>query len=237
MKCNGKMENGPGKQFTRCPKCGGKDSEQNEGDLCGRPIGGAKARSKAESTLSEAEWVVYQTNRKDELRFDSKGVMSLGSATMLLIFPKGFEVPEDPSRTLVWQGSAKNAIDGINIASRHAKRDASLKESVATMRALFVAEGDDGEFDLPEDPWRYFTKTPSAELVPVEKIQTTRARPDGIVHAAQLMAMAYSGEADKRPPITVRRAANGTYTVRDGNSTTAVARRCRWKMLPVEVLS
>jgi ppGpp synthetase/RelA/SpoT-type nucleotidyltranferase len=89
--------------------------------------------------------------------------------------------------------------------------------------------------DLPEDPWRYFTKTPGAELVPVAKLQTVRARPEGIANAAKYMAMAYNGEGDKRKPLSVKKNQDGTYTVLDGNSTTAIAKSQRWKMIPVTV--
>ena len=36
--CNGRMENGPNKNYARCQKCGHIDYEKNEGDLCGRLI-------------------------------------------------------------------------------------------------------------------------------------------------------------------------------------------------------
>lgn len=88
---------------------------------------------------------------------------------------------------------------------------------------------------LPEDPWKYFLRVPGAQLVPVHALQTIRARPTGIENAAIHMARAYNGEGQKRKPISVKQNPNGTYTVLDGNSTTAIARAHGWKVLPVVV--
>lgn len=90
---------------------------------------------------------------------------------------------------------------------------------------------------LPEDPWKYFIKTPKAVLVPVAKLQTIRARESGIAHAEQYMAMAHKGEGTPRKPITLKKNDDGTYTVCDGNSTTAVAKKHGWKQIPAELVS
>lgn len=82
---------------------------------------------------------------------------------------------------------------------------------------------------LPDDPWRYFKKVSGAILVPVSKLQTTRARPKGIKNAAKYMRLAYDGKMEKRKPISLTKNKDGTYTVNDGNSTTANARRAGWK--------
>lgn len=81
---------------------------------------------------------------------------------------------------------------------------------------------------LPDEPYRYFEKTPDSMLVPLSKLETIRARPDGIQHAAVHMAKAYNGEGDKRKPISLKANGDGTFTVLDGNSTTAMARQHGW---------
>lgn len=143
-RCPGKMANTSGKRAARCALCGRLDYEANEGDVCGAPLkSGGTARSSKETKLDEAEWVVYKTHRKDALRWDSKALMSLDKDTMLLIFPKGFEVPADPQRLLVWRGSAKTSTDGLGIAAYHMRNSPPLKEAVATLRSLFEAQGPD----------------------------------------------------------------------------------------------
>lgn len=85
--------------------------------------------------------------------------------------------------------------------------------------------------DLPEAPWKYFKKVPGWIKVPVSKLRTIRARPKGIKNAAKYMRMAYDGEMERRKPISLTKNADGTYTVNDGNSTTANAKRAGWKFI------
>lgn len=83
--------------------------------------------------------------------------------------------------------------------------------------------------NLPDDPYKYFKKTPDAQLVPVAALKTIRARPEGIANAAKHMANAFNGEGEKRKPISLKDNGDGTYTVADGNSTTAMAKQFKWK--------
>jgi ppGpp synthetase/RelA/SpoT-type nucleotidyltranferase len=83
--------------------------------------------------------------------------------------------------------------------------------------------------NLPDDPYRYFHKTPDSKLIPVSALKTIRARPTGIENAAKHMANAFNGEGEKRKPISVSDNGDGTYTVNDGNSTTAIAQKHAWK--------
>lgn len=82
---------------------------------------------------------------------------------------------------------------------------------------------------LPDDPYKYFKKTPDSQLVPVSALRTIRARPEGIKNAAVHMANAFNGEGEKRKPISLKDNGDGTYTVADGNSTTAMAKQHKWK--------
>jgi ParB-like chromosome segregation protein Spo0J len=98
------------------------------------------------------------------------------------------------------------------------------------MRALleeyYLAEG------LAEDPWKYFDKVPGTIMVAVSKLDTTRARPSGIKNAEKYMKLAYDGKGGRREPITIRKIAGGRYSVVDGNSTTAIAKKHGWKKIP-----
>lgn len=82
---------------------------------------------------------------------------------------------------------------------------------------------------LPDDPFKYFKKTPDAQLIPVSALKTIRARPEGIRNAATHMANAFNGDGEKRKPISLKDNGDGTYTVADGNSTTAMAKQFKWK--------
>jgi hypothetical protein len=86
---------------------------------------------------------------------------------------------------------------------------------------------------LREDPWAYFLKVPGAFLVPVKDLETIRARPTGIENAEKYMYEAAYENGKKRKPISVKPTGQGKWTVLDGNSTTAIARKHGWKFLPV----
>lgn len=88
---------------------------------------------------------------------------------------------------------------------------------------------------LPDNLDRYFTKTDTHQDVPLEKVKTTRARAKGIKNAAQFMHGAYHGTHPPRKPVSLQKEADGSYTVLDGNSTTAIARVAGWSHIRGEV--
>lgn len=101
--------------------------------------------------------------------------------------------------------------------------------------AAAAAPGKATADNLPDDPFKYFHKTPDAKLIPVSALRTIRARPEGIANAAKHMAKAFNGEGDKRKPVSLKDNGDGTYTVVDGNSTTAMARQHNWKNIVATV--
>lgn len=90
---------------------------------------------------------------------------------------------------------------------------------------------------LPEDPWRYFKRSPGVVLLPLGKLKPSRARPQGIVNAGKFMVLAYEGKKSKREPISVRPEEGGKYTILDGNSTYANALMNGWRSIPALVVS
>lgn len=90
---------------------------------------------------------------------------------------------------------------------------------------------------IENDVDKYFTKTDDSIDIPVAQLTPTRARPEGVFGAKVFMARAARGEMSKRPPIEVRANEDGTYTLRDGNSTYAVAVDAGWDTVPVRVLT
>jgi hypothetical protein len=103
-----------------------------------------------------------------------------------------------------------------------------MRDLIENMYALM-------EMKLPEDPWKYFKKAPGYKMVPVAKLNTTRARPKGIKNAEKYMKLAYDGEMDRRKPISVTKMPDGSFRVNDGNSTTAIAKKNGWKQIPAMV--
>ncbi|MEK9694775.1 MAG: hypothetical protein VW270_03365, partial [Candidatus Poseidoniales archaeon] len=90
---------------------------------------------------------------------------------------------------------------------------------------------------IENDVTKYFVKTDDSIDIPVSQLTPTRARPEGVFSSKVFMAAAARGEMAKRPPIEVRANEDGTYTLRDGNSTYAVAVAADWETIPVRVLS
>ena len=85
---------------------------------------------------------------------------------------------------------------------------------------------------LPEAPDAYFEESSRATLIPLSDLVSTRLRPKGVRNAARLMRDAAAGAADRRAPIRVARAREGSWLVLDGNSTVAVARLSGWRSIP-----
>lgn len=97
-----------------------------------------------------------------------------------------------------------------------------------------------------EDPWRYFHKHPDAQLLPLDKVISTKdqsldekylagQKAHPVATAAKAMASAYEGQGFKRGPINVRSNQDGTYTVQDGNATTQAAQGAGWEKIPALV--
>ena len=81
---------------------------------------------------------------------------------------------------------------------------------------------------LPKNPKHYFDEslaTAPVVSIPVSSLTTVRAREGGIANAEKLMAAAADGVIPKRKPVDLRDNGDGTFTVLDGNSTTAIARK------------
>lgn len=105
----------------------------------------------------------------------------------------------------------------------------------ATARAAFRKMREMSEIKNNVD--LYFERTDDSIDIPVAQLTPTRARPEGIFGSKVFMAQAARGERTKRPPIEVRANEDGTYTLRDGNSTYSVAVDAGWETIPARVLS
>lgn len=82
---------------------------------------------------------------------------------------------------------------------------------------------------LPDEPMRYFKDTPGSVLLPVARLVPIRARVTGIENAAKYMRAAYDSRMERRKPLSVAKRPDGLYSVCEGNSTFANAKRSGWK--------
>lgn len=93
----------------------------------------------------------------------------------------------------------------------------------------------EGLTKLKEDPKLYFRDHKDAELVDLDKIKPAKVRLKGVLNGNELLEMAADGEWGKRKPISLIDNGDGTYTVRDGNSTYKNAEISGWKEIPAIV--
>jgi len=85
---------------------------------------------------------------------------------------------------------------------------------------------------LPDDPGRYFTMPEGTIMVPLGKLKAVRARDEGLSNAPKYMQLALEGKIPKRKPLEITPDGQGGYTIADGNSTYATAKKYGWKALP-----
>jgi hypothetical protein len=90
---------------------------------------------------------------------------------------------------------------------------------------------------LPDAPDRYFARDAKTHMVPISRVETIRARPEGIANAEPHMRRAYDGTGGKRGPVTLTPKPGGGFTVLDGNSTVAIARKHGWQKIPAHILT
>lgn len=86
---------------------------------------------------------------------------------------------------------------------------------------------------LEEDPEKYFKG--DYTLVPLSKINTSKVRLKGVLNANSLLSQAGDKKWSKREPISLVENKDGTYTVRDGNSTFTNAKLSDWSEIPAVI--
>jgi hypothetical protein len=94
----------------------------------------------------------------------------------------------------------------------------------------------DALISLPEGSDSYFARTPTCQLVSVAELVASRVRPEGVVSANKLMALAARNMIEKRQPLKVRRFGS-KFLVVDGNSTFVNAKFSGWNWILCEVAS
>jgi|DEB0MinimDraft_10_1074344.scaffolds.fasta_scaffold01436_2 hypothetical protein len=88
---------------------------------------------------------------------------------------------------------------------------------------------------LKPDPSLYFDTTGDYLMVSLRDIKPIRARGEGIFNAKVFMSQAEEGLMEKRMPVEAKDLGDGTYELRDGNSTYSVAVDSGWESMPIRV--
>ena len=110
-----------------------------------------------------------------------------------------------------------------------------------------MVDGEVAEFSVPQellslvsgmiaDPWEYFLTTNDTQLIDVERLVLSRARPTGIENAVALMKSAAEGVHPKRGPISVRPIGD-LFLVVDGNSTLVASKAIGMTKVPVHLVA
>lgn len=89
---------------------------------------------------------------------------------------------------------------------------------------------------LAEDHPRYFSGLDRARIVPISQVRPSKRHTDSVATARQRMTEAAAGTRDPRPPLDVRRDADDSYVIVDGNATFEVARQEGWSTVPVRLV-
>ncbi|MBK7393820.1 MAG: histidine phosphatase family protein [Chloracidobacterium sp.] len=170
----------------------------------------------------------------------------------------------ESTKYLSWRQSVcphrENTDTGWTRIQRNRFSNEELLEQVSQIGSIIETpapppEEPDLEFvRLPEEPWTtYFEAFPEDamsdeyRLVPVDKLILMKGAENNsrvgnslspVERAHRFMADLANGVpgAGKRVPISVRSNADGTYSVLDGNATTAVAKMQGWKQMPVHII-
>ena len=126
----------------------------------------------------------------------------------------------DPQHTIPWTED-----------HGHAEKQLTPEEEKAKAHRKQLLASTPTPKELPEGQDHYFLNPPGAIDVDISKLTPMRARPEGIENAAKYMELARQGKIPRRKPVSLKRHADGTYTVLDGNSTFAIASKYGWSKL------
>ena len=132
-------------------------------------------------------------------------------------------------------------LDGFDIETGPAVEKQTNQLELDTFRELEIAEPEIPRVLEPGDiepDWKpYMVLQDGDTLIPVSKIKPVKVRPEGVRNAVPFMQQAARGEIDKRPALLVRDNEDGTYSVRDGNSTYTIADQAGWAEIPAKIVS
>jgi hypothetical protein len=89
-----------------------------------------------------------------------------------------------------------------------------------------------------EPDWRpYINMEEGDTLVPLANIVPVKVRPKGVVGALPFMIQAANNEIPKRGALLLKANDDGTFSIRDGNSTYAIAEAAGWTDMPGKIIT
>ena len=89
-----------------------------------------------------------------------------------------------------------------------------------------------------EPDWRpYMNMEEGDTLVPLANIVPVKVRPKGVVKSLEFMVQAGNNEIPKRGSLLLRDNGDGTFSIRDGNSTYAIADAAGWTDMPGKIIT
>jgi len=132
-------------------------------------------------------------------------------------------------------------LEGFDVPTGPAVEAQTNQMALDTFRELEIAEPEIPRVLEPGDiepDWKpYMILQEGDTLIPVSKIKPVKVRPEGVRNAVPFMQQAARGEIDKRPALLVKDNEDGTFSVRDGNSTYTIADQAGWPAIPAKIVT
>ena len=89
---------------------------------------------------------------------------------------------------------------------------------------------------IPDKPENFFNRTNDTIDIPMNRVKSPGIRPAGVLRGNKKMMEAADGSRTKRKPVEVYANGDGTFEVKDGNSTVANAKFSGWKSIPARIV-
>ena len=104
-------------------------------------------------------------------------------------------------------------------------------ENLAMQSALQQAQ------DEIQSDWRpYMFMEDGDTLVDINSVLPVKVRPEGVVKSLGFMVQSANNEIPKRGSLLLRDNGDGTFSIRDGNSTYSIAKAAGWSELPGKII-
>lgn len=224
-----------------------KDQNQRRADQDGQAITLLQALANRKGTLSddlsaaarEAKdqgYAAAARNFADAVRrgiergdFDRAATGDVGRAVDVAPQSRAVAVEDEPT------------LEGFDVPTGPAVEAQTNQMALDTFRELEIAEPEIPRVLEPGDiepDWKpYMLLQEGDTLIPVSKIKPVKVRPEGVRNAVPFMQQAARGEIDKRPALLVKDNEDGTFSVRDGNSTYTIADQAGWPAIPAKIVT
>jgi uncharacterized protein YoxC len=142
---------------------------------------------------------------------------------------------DDPYGDAVNQQTDQLALD--TLGAPEAEAPAQVAPTVTPEQAAMNDALQQVKSQLEPD-WRpYMNMEEGDTLVPLANIVPVKVRPKGVVGALPFMVQAANNEIPKRGALLLKANDDGTFSIRDGNSTYAIAEAAGWTDMPGKIIT